>query len=80
MTQILQEYIRIREQENDYNKNLIEISFIRLDYKNTTIPEFPTLETVGSYVFDCLKIHPSDALEIDYLVIERKSKYYWETA
>ena len=35
MTQILQEYIKIREQANNYNKNLIGISFLRLDHKNT---------------------------------------------
>ena len=75
MTQILNEYMRIKRYANDHQRNLIEISFIRINNKDTETPEFPSLETVGSYIFDMLKINPTDALEIDYFSNRERSKF-----
>ena len=60
MTQILNDYMRIKQQANDHQRNLIEISFTKMDHKDTEVPNFPSLETVGSYIFDVLKINPAE--------------------
>ena len=74
MTNILQEYMKIKQHANDNQRNLIEISFIKLDHHNTEIPDYPSLETVGSYIFDVLKINPADAKEIDYFSNREKKQ------
>ena len=48
MTQIRNEYIRIKQSANNFQGNLIEISFTRQHAKDTETPEFPSLETVGT--------------------------------
>ena len=60
MTNILQEYMKIKQHANDNQRNLIEISFLKLDHHNTEIPDYPSLETVGSYIFDVLKVNPAE--------------------
>ena len=45
-----------------------------MNHKDTEIPEFSSLETVGSYIFDVLKINPGDALEIDYFSHREKKQ------
>ena len=42
------EYMRIKQHANDNQRNLIEISFTKMDHHDTEIPEFPSLEIVGS--------------------------------
>ena len=79
MTNILSEYMRIKQHANDNQRNLIEISFTKMDHQDIEVPEFPSLETVGSYIFDILKINPADALEIDYFSNREKNKFYSET-
>ena len=74
MTKILNDYMKIKQQANNQQKNLIEISFTRMNDKDTTIPEFPSLEVVGSYIFDVLKINHGDALEIDYFTHREKKQ------
>ena len=74
MTNILNEYMRIKQHANDNQRNLIEISFTKMDHHDTEIPDFPSLETVGSYLFDILKINPADALEIDYFSNREKKQ------
>merc|ERR1712208_196071 len=66
--------MRIKQQANDHQRNLIEISFTKMNHKDTEIPDFPSLETVGSYIFDVLKINPADALEIDYFSHREKKQ------
>ena len=66
MTQILNEYMKIKQHANDHQRNLIQISFSKIDHHDTEVPDFPSLETVGSYIFDVLRINPADAKEIDY--------------
>ena len=61
MTHILNEYMRIKQHANDHQRNWIKISFSKMDQKDTEVPDFPSLETVGSYIFDVLKINPADA-------------------
>ena len=73
MTHILNEYMRIKQHANDHQRNLIKISFSKMDHKDTEVPDFPSLETVGSYIFDVLKINPADAQEIDYFSHREKN-------
>ena len=66
MSTILQDYIKIKETANDHMKNLIEISFRRMNNIDNVIPEYADVETVGAYLFDVLKIKVDDVLEFDH--------------
>ena len=66
--------MRIKQHANDNQRNLIEISFSKMDHHDKEVPEFPSLETVGSYIFDILKINPADALEINYFSNREKKQ------
>ena len=74
MTHILNEYMKIKQHANDHQRNLIEISFSKLDHHETEVPDYPSLETVGSYIFDVLRINPADAKEIDYFSNREKKQ------
>ena len=45
-----------------------------MDHKDTKVPDFPSLETEGFYIFDVLKINPADAQEIDYFSHREKKQ------
>ena len=75
MTHALNEYMRMKQNaSNNFQGNLIEISFTKLNAKDTETPEYPSLETVGTYIFEVLKIKPTDALELDHFSSREKKR------
>ena len=74
MTQILNEYMKIKQHANDHQRNLIEISFSKIDHHDTEVPDFPSLETECSYILDVLKINPADGQEIDHFSHREKKQ------
>ena len=74
MTSMLNEYMRIKNNATSFNGNLIELTFSRQHYNDTATPEFPSLETVGTYLFEILKVHPNDALELDHFSSRDKKR------
>ena len=57
MTPILSQYLQMRSHADKYNGNMIELTFTRQSSRDTTTPEFPSLEVVASYLFEELKIN-----------------------
>ena len=51
-----------------------------MDNINNVIPKYADIETVGSYLFDTLKIKVEDVLELDHNSNQEKNRYYSETA
>ena len=48
MTPILQDYIKIKETANDSRRNLIEITFKKMEDENSMSNQYVTLDTVGA--------------------------------
>ena len=74
MTPILNQYLQMRSHADRYNGNMIELTFSRQFSRDTTTPEFPSLEVVATYLFEILKINQSDAIEIDYFSSRSKKR------
>ena len=74
MTPMLNEYMKMKNNTNSYNGNLIELTFSRQHYNDTATPEFPSLEVVGTYLFEILKVNQHDALELDHFSSRNKKR------
>ena len=75
MTSMLKKYMRIKNNANSFQGNLIEITFTRQYANDMETPEFPSLETVGTYMFEVLRINPNDALELDHISSREKKEF-----
>ena len=74
MTPILNQYLQMRSHADRYNGNMIELTFSRQFSRDTTTPEFPSLEVVATYLFEILKINQTDAIEIDHFSSRSKKR------